>query len=221
MPKRDDEAQEPTVFDRVVWYVIYLVAFVLMPAFAAFTAFNGTRSLRDAAATYAGTALICGLILLIFWGAGRLEEIRDARAARKKGEFEALADDAKEAVRHKRKLLVAIALSALASLYIGFAWSERDADNALEFYLILAGAAFFAPVALMAWAAFFRRWSEGEESAIYASLGSMVLAVIVVAAALGTIAVGLFYGASWLSSIPSWAAVIVVLLILILFKPTK
>ena len=106
-------------------------------------------------------------------------------------------------------LYSAVGFTVATTLYVWFGMSflgER------VFLIGPIGAVFFATLAITSWISYFRRLSvEQSDTLILRTLGRLLLAPFALIA-IAVLIAGLFYGFAWLSGIPSWAAVIIVLL---------
>jgi hypothetical protein len=101
---------------------------------------------------------------------------------------------------------------------LGYLFFSRPTFSSLVDWLILAGAIFFPIMALISWRSMRNDWSvEKEDQTFTRTFGYIVLApILLVVAVIAGFA--LFSAFGWLATIPSWAAVIIVLLVLIYLK---
>jgi hypothetical protein len=106
----------------------------------------------------------------------------------------------------------------LFSFEIGYLFYDPPTFSSLKDWIILGGAIFFPIMAILSFFAIRNNWTDEQADRItMRTLGYVVLApislILVVLAGFG-----LFSAFGWLASIPSWAAVIIILLVLIYLK---
>ncbi len=116
--------------------------------------------------------------------------------------------------RRREQVSTFLVFVAFSVLEIGYLLFSNRPTN----WIILAGAIMFPILALLALLSLIKNWTPEQEDKIFSrTLGWIVAApiVVVVAAIAG---VALYSAFGWLATIPSWAAVIIVLLVLIYLK---
>lgn len=111
----------------------------------------------------------------------------------------------------------AIGFTVAAPLYCWFALS-RLADTWLLFWVGVVGAVCFTVMALLAWISFFRNWSVEKSDDVALKMFGWLVASPFLAAGLVALLVAVFAMGRWLLGIPSWAGVIIFLLIAVLFQ---
>lgn len=111
----------------------------------------------------------------------------------------------------------AVGFSVAAPLYCWFALS-RLADTTFLIWVGVVGSTSFALMALLAWIAFFRNWSVEKSDEVTVKAFGWLVASPFLAAGLLALMVGLFALGHWFLGIPSWAGVIILLLIAVLHQ---
>ena len=223
MPEPDEE-QPDSIWDRLAWYLIFTVIGIFATAMG-ILAYNDTGNLLRAAFAFTLTGLGLGMLfgglvlfanLLDWLTKGYLEQAKE-RAEKKRLAFEALDPEAKKAKLRKQKRVYA-AIFALVAVFYAWFLPPLSSEGNGGLILRIGGSLLFGFMAIMTWASAERGWTDQqEESAVVRALGWMVLGPVILVA----IGAALFFGISWLSSIPSWAAVIIVLLVMILLNTSR
>lgn len=210
------EAEE-TMLERVLWYIFLVVSILLGPL-----ALGSMVYEQDGLAAAAGTFLVCAFVAAgMVFGLHYLYEKgekRDAKAKivrqEKQLAYEALPADAKLKSDRKEIFATSMIFTIVTVAYIGV-WVSGLLDDRGLGYVLPAGAAFFGFMCVMGWISYAKGWNaQQQDSVLLRSFSWLIFGPII----LCIVGVVLFFGISWLTSIPSWAAVIIVLLILVLFK---
>jgi hypothetical protein len=108
--------------------------------------------------------------------------------------------------------------AGLSVLVIGYLIWKPPTFSTWRDWFIVGGAIFFPVLAIVSFISMRKEWTPHQEDWVFRrTLGYMILGpILLVAIVIGGI---LLYSAfGWLGTIPSWAAVIIVLLVLILLK---
>ena len=117
--------------------------------------------------------------------------------------------------RHRELRKQFLAFLAFSVFEIGYLVIHGVKLETVRDWIILLGAIFFPICALLSFFAMQRQWSAEQEDRVFTrTLGWIVLGPIVLILA----GVGLYAAFGWFAAIPSWAAVIIVLLVLLLAK---
>jgi hypothetical protein len=110
----------------------------------------------------------------------------------------------------------------ISAFWIGYLFYHPPTFSTIGDWIIVGAAIFFSIMAIAALCGMLNNWtSEQEDQAIGRTLGYVVLApiaLIVVALVAVLAGIVLFPAFGWLATIPSWAAVIIVLLVLIYLR---
>lgn len=118
----------------------------------------------------------------------------------------------------KEYLFSAIGFTFAVPCYVWFSLSDLVARDGWRWVIGPIGAFFFGVMAILSWVSYFRRLpAEKSDQLILRTLWRIVLAPIVLII-LAAILAGIFFGFSWLFTIPSWAAVIIVLLLVLIAR---
>lgn len=98
-----------------------------------------------------------------------------------------------------------------------FTWKTGSFSDFEEWenWLGIGGMALFGPLAVFSWVSYFSGWSAHQEEHIGLSLLKWIFLGPIIFIIGG---LALFFIAKWLLSIPSWAAVMIILQVLILIK---
>jgi hypothetical protein len=105
-----------------------------------------------------------------------------------------------------------------SALEIGYLFYMQPTFSTLGDWTILGGAIFFPIMAILSFFAMRNNWSDEQADRItMRTLGYVVLAPIALIVAV-LVGIALFSAFGWFATIPSWAAVIIVLLVLIYLK---
>lgn len=119
----------------------------------------------------------------------------------------------------RREKFVTLFISlALFDLFVGdLVYNSRSPDNS-HLWLQLAGSVLFLFMTIFSFLSIFKNWTaEKEDQLFMRTAGYLVLVPIMIVVAI-FLGFALFSTFGWLATIPSWAAVIIVLLVLIYLK---
>jgi hypothetical protein len=126
--------------------------------------------------------------------------------------------DTSEGKQRREKLYQLLVFVFFSVFEISYLLYSQPTFSKLGDWIILGGAFFFPIMALISWRSIRNDWSaEKEDQTITRTFGSIVLAPILLVVAV-VAGFALFSAFGWLATIPSWAAVIIILLVLIYFK---
>jgi hypothetical protein len=120
----------------------------------------------------------------------------------------------KLAKRRRERHFTFLGFLLFSVLYIAFLVYLPPKFVGWRDWIPVAGAIFFPLMALLSWLSMRNDWSvEKEEQTIMRTLGYIVLAPVLLVVAI-IVGLALYSAFGWFATIPSWAAVIIVLLLL-------
>jgi hypothetical protein len=126
------------------------------------------------------------------------------------------------AKRRQGRFTSFVLFALISAFWAGYLFYHPPTFSTVGDWVIVAGAIFFAIWAITALCGMLNGWTaEQEDKALGRTMGFVVfapVALVVAALVAGLAGVTLFSTFGWLATIPSWAAVIIVLLVLIYLK---
>jgi uncharacterized protein YacL len=115
-----------------------------------------------------------------------------------------------------------VLFALVSAFWVGYLFYHPPTFSTVGDWVIVAGAIFFSIMAITALCGMLNGWTaEQEDKALGRTMGFVVfapVALIVAALVAAVFGIILFSAFGWLATIPSWAAVIIVLLVLIYLK---
>ncbi len=221
--EEEKQAEKPMkLWEKFLWYSSWALIAGAMPAFLGWITYedNPDRPFY-AVSVFLGASAVCSIIYFGFlWMGVKLEERSEraiARQLEKRRAYEALPKEDRQKKEKRENIFSIIFLSVLytAFSYAYFSGRLDIKDGWFEDYGIPISIVFFSVMLLVFWIGILRGWSyQRTEDAVVKSIAwlmaSPVLAVI--------IGVPLYFAFSYLASVPSWAAIIIVLLLILILR---
>lgn len=221
--EEEKQTEKPMkLWEKFLWYSSWALIAGAMPAFLGWITYEDSPDRPFYAIfVFLTASAVCSIIYLGFlWMGVKLQERSEraiARQLEKQRAYEALPKEIRQKKEKRENIFSIIFLSALyaAFSYTYFSGRLDIKDGWFEDYGIPIAIVFFSVMLVVFWIGLLRGWSnQRTEDAVVKSMGwllaSPVLALI--------IGVPLYFAFSYLATIPSWAAIIIVLLVFLILK---
>lgn len=221
--EEEQKTKEPmTLWEKFLWYSSWVLIAGAMPAFLGWITYEDSPERPFYAVfVFLAASAICSIIYLGFlWIGVKLQERSEReidRQLEKQRAYEALPKEVRQKKERRGNIISLILLSAF---YIIFSYSYFSGrldikDGWFEDYGIPIAIVFFSVMLIVFWIGVLRGWSnQRTEDAVVKSM-AWLLASPVLAVAFG---VPLYFAFSYLTTITSWAAIIIILLVFLVLK---
>lgn len=221
--EEEKQAKKPMkLLEKSLWYSSWVLIAGAMPAFLGWITYedNSERPFY-AVLIFLVASAVCSIIYLGFlWLGGKLQERNEKEITRqlnKQRAYEALPKEVRQKLEKRGNTISITFLSMFYAVFACFHSSGRMdiKDGWFESYGVPIAIVFFSVMLLVFWIGILRGWSNQRTEDVVAKSLAWLITSPVIAIILG---IPLYFALSDLASIPSWAAIIIVLLLIMIMR---